>query len=456
MYIARIQVENVRGFYDRRAVDLDLTRPDGTYAGWTVIAGRNGSGKTSLLRALALTISGPFMRGLAPSLPSWISADRPAGSTTVAVAVDHDVDRARQELPFSFASFSVRWGTLRPNASASMSALSSLRAGAGFELQASVDNEVQGERLGPWDDRSGGWFCAAYGPFRRLTGGSGDVQGLMQAPGPISRMASLFHEDASLAEGVSWLIGWHLRSLEQRPGAAELKKAALAVLGDGLLPDGFAVRSLDSEGLWVENGGRLFPLREMSDGYRSVAALVVDLLKQLHETYGELEIDESAGFPRVMAPGVVIIDEVDAHLHVSWQKRIGTWLKQHFPRIQFIVTTHSPYVCQSADRGGLIRLPGPDENEPPTVVDEDLYERVVYGSGDDAVLSELFGLDTPYSDAAQHLRRELVELEHAVVVGTAAPEQRERYGYLSRLLTSSPATRVAEVAARLTDRSAEQ
>jgi hypothetical protein len=151
----------------------------------------------------------------------------------------------------------------------------------------------------------------------------------------------------------------------------------------------------------------LFPLREMSDGYRSVAALVVDLIKQFHDCYGDLHFELRHGIPTITFPGVVIIDEVDAHLHVSWQRRIGTWLKAHFPNIQFIVTTHSPYICQAADPGGLIRLPGPSEDEPPQVVDQDLYDRVVYGSGDDAVLSELFGLETPYSERAEELRRDL-------------------------------------------------
>jgi hypothetical protein len=50
------------------------------------------------------------------------------------------------------------------------------------------------------------------------------------------------------------------------------------------------------------------------------------------------------------------------------------------------------------DPGGLIRLPATSEDEPPQVVDQDFYDRVAYGSGDDAVLSELFGLETPYSD----------------------------------------------------------
>lgn len=117
--------------------------------------------------------------------------------------------------------------------------------------------------------------------------------------------------------------------------------------------------------------------------------------------------------------------------------------------MQFLVTTHSPYICQAADPAGLIRLPGPDVDEAPEVVGTDLYDRVVFGSGDDAVLSELFGLDTPYSQRADEARALLVALEMKIVAGEAGEEERERYRQLKRTLTSSPAARVDEVAARL-------
>ncbi|MFD0570463.1 AAA family ATPase [Kitasatospora gansuensis] len=56
MYISRLEVENLRGFRGVRNVDLDLTRPDGSHAGWTVLAGPNGAGKTTLLAALAAAL----------------------------------------------------------------------------------------------------------------------------------------------------------------------------------------------------------------------------------------------------------------------------------------------------------------------------------------------------------------------------------------------------------------
>lgn len=83
------------------------------------------------------------------------------------------------------------------------------------------------------------------------------------------------------------------------------------------------------------------------------------------------------------------------------------------------------------------------------MVDEDLYRRVVFGSADDAVLSELFGLDTPYSGRAEEHRRRLVELERKVYAATASEAEVAEYRELGRLLTSSVQSRVAEVAARL-------
>ncbi|MER5265501.1 AAA family ATPase [Actinosynnema sp. NPDC002837] len=439
MYISQVRLRNVKGFHGAREVDLKLTAP-----GWTVIAGRNGSGKTSLLRAIALAVSGPAVaRNLVPDFENWVTAGQREGVVQVQFTHDRRVERFGKGRPPE--------GRLWAGLGWTMPDEESRPTHRG--LQPSLKEKLEGSKTaalrGPWQDNPTGWFCAAYGPFRRLVGGAGEAQRLMLSHGPVSRLASLFHEDASLAEGVGWLIEQHLRSLERRPGAEELKTVALGVLSDGLLPDDYRIEGVDSDGLWVVSGGHRFPLREMSDGYRTVAALVVDLIKQIHESYGDLKTAPTAHGLALTAPGVVIIDEVDAHLHVSWQKRIGGWLKEHFPNIQFVVTTHSPYLCQAADPGGLIRLPGPDQQEPPRVVDQDLYERIVYGSGDDAVLSELFGLDTPYSERAQELRAELVELEVAVIGGTADADAVRRYEVLRGLLTSSPVARTREVSARL-------
>jgi hypothetical protein len=147
--------------------------------------------------------------------------------------------------------------------------------------------------------------------------------------------------------------------------------------------------------------------------------------------------------------GTVLIDEVEAHLHLTLQQRAGFALRDQFPGVQFLVTTHSPYVCQAADV--LVRL---DAERPAFVADDALFDRVVFGSGDDAALSELFGLASPYAPPAVALRQELVTLEMAVLDGTASPAQVERFQDVQALLTSSPSARTEEVKARLRRRAA--
>src|SRR3954467_8034589 len=128
----------------------------------------------------------------------------------------------------------------------------------------------------PWKQDPQGWFVVGYGPYRRLTGHASDAQRLMTGPERVARLVNLFREDASLIECVTWLREIYLRRLENRPGAAELEQTVLALLNDGLLPDGLTVQGVDSEGLWVLQHGIRLPLNELSDGYRTMAALVMD------------------------------------------------------------------------------------------------------------------------------------------------------------------------------------
>lgn len=429
MYVANLKISGVRGFSGPREVNLDFTRPDGSYAGWTVLAGRNGSGKSTLLQAVALTSAGPR---IGVDIDRWGGSPAEPATASVRCEFRYDLEFdhgdpftvTRPDTPIPAA---LRW---TPD---------------GLGLWRGDDPRIDGLWL---RKPRGGWFLSGYGPFRRLSvaemgrGGS-TLRSGHQATG------TLFDEDATLFESVSWLVERRLFQLEGRPGAKELLDSVLALLGDGLLPDGFKIMRVDSDGLWVHRDNVRRPLRDMSDGYRAVTALVLDIVRQMHVAYGTLTVETRGGRPTLAYPGVVLIDEVDAHLHVSWQQKIGEWLKTHFPMVQFIVTTHSPYICQSASPGGLIRLPGPDEHASPGVVDEELYRRIVYGSGDDAIVTELFGVDSPYSSRADELREDLGDLEVKVLDGTATPADVDDYRRLSEELVSSPSTRVREVSQSL-------
>lgn len=422
MHLKRVQLENIRGF---REVDLDLRRPDGSYAGWTVLAGRNGSGKSTFLRAVALAITGPQdARALQESFQHWLHQATTRGRATLFLKPPRHIEAT---IPSHVA---LHW-VLAPT----------------DPIEPFLEAEVP--HIGPWATSrisDPPWFLAGYGPFRRLTGHGKDAQRLMTGPDRLARLASLFREDASLIECVEWLQDIYLRRLEGRPGAGELEKTVLELLNDGLLPNGARVDHIDSDGLWVELKGHTLPLESLSDGYRTTAALVMDIVRHLHRAFDELEVDHPSDVAdtciRILHEGVVLIDEMEEHLHVTWQRKIGFWLKRHFPNIQFIVTTHSPFICQAADPGGLIRFPAPGEDRSVEHVSEDLYHTVVHGSLDDAVLTELFGLEHSYSDESEDLREQVSELEARLQEGQLDERGRRKLEELRKQLPTSPSTDV--------------
>ncbi|QMU67674.1 AAA family ATPase [Streptacidiphilus sp. P02-A3a] len=440
MYLSRVRIDGIKGFQGERAVDLTLTRPDGGHAGWTVLAGRNSSGKTSLLQAVAAALLTPVQAyGLVPDLSAWQSADPglieltltgsaadPAaapGNRVEGVARRADIEvSCTWQLPPGREHLrpQVVWRR-RPSGGADSA-----------EADALADSEWEFALLGS---------IAGYGPYRRMSRSA--------ARRDDRAFLSLFDEEAALNDCVAWLVDADHRRLEGRPGAAETVEAVLGLLGDGLLPDGLRVSGVSSEGLSVTDGSREFPLIEMSQGVRTAVALAVSLIWELAREDPAAHLRRRDGRFVVSRPGIVLIDEIDAHLHVTWQQRIGYWLKAHFPEIQFLVTTHSPYICQAADPNGLIRLGAPGDGTAPAVVDEELYRRVVYGSGDDAILSELFGLESPFSAEAEQLRRRAGDLEDAMLDGEATDNERREFDELSEKLSSSLSTRAAEVAARL-------
>lgn len=430
MYISRVMIENIRCFgAGEHAVDLDLRRPDGSYAGWTVIAGRNGAGKTTFLQAIALTAAGE--RNTA-ALQETLSELHRHGAEHGSVHLDlllhlGDVESTRQDPPQMSRiwawemSTDDRWQetpTKEPESTA-------------------AEERVDLDRL-LWGAQPVGRFIVGYGPFRRLTGATPDAQRLRKASSPISRLVSLFREDVALGDSVEWLKEVNHRKLDGDAKAAELEKRILALLDDKLLPDGTRVRDVNSRGLWLKQSGLDLTIHDLSDGYRTVIALILDIVRQMHDYYGKLPWVAGLDRLAVNLPGVVLIDEVDAHLHVSWQQRIGFWLKERFPRVQFLVTTHSPFVCQAADPRGLIRLPAPGEARAAEHVPDELYYRVVNGSADDAVLSDLFGLEHSRSPVAEAKLEEAAALEAKILVGTATAQDEQRHEELVRELPTGP------------------
>lgn len=97
--------------------------------------------------------------------------------------------------------------------------------------------------------------------------------------------------------------------------------------------------------------GKLLPFRNLSDGQRSMLAMVADIAYRMAQLNPHLLENVT-----LETPGVVLIDELDLHLHPKWQRTIVDNLRKTFPKVQFIATSHSPFIIQSLRSGELIDL----------------------------------------------------------------------------------------------------
>lgn len=87
--------------------------------------------------------------------------------------------------------------------------------------------------------------------------------------------------------------------------------------------------------------GKAYSIEMLSDGYKTTIAMVLDIAIRM------VEANPHAGLGALDAPGIVLIDEIELHLHPSWQQRIIRDLRNTFQNVQFICTTHSPQVLST-------------------------------------------------------------------------------------------------------------
>ncbi len=402
MYIDKIILKDVRGFSDLR---FDLRRPDGTHAGWTVFTGDNGSGKSTLLKAIAVALTGrETARALQPSFHRWIrdsSQEAAIELGVVPVAGDDSFSKPGRGSDKVFrARIALRNGQKEPTLEA-------------VDLESETNKKHPTPVRTIWAQDGRGWFCCGYGPFRRVFGASPEATRQMVAP-TTERFVTMFQEAASLAEVDQWLRTLSHRALEAKPEAEAQLDLILEMLRDQLLPNQISVDRIDSDGLWLKDrNGLKLSWHEMSDGYRAALALLTDILRHLINAYGVTDLTDRTPEGRlyVKRSGVVLIDEIDAHLHPEWQREIGFWLKRHFPNLQFLVTTHSPIICQAADPNGLFVLPEPGSDDEPRALDEEDYRKVIASRPDTILRSPAFGLQNTRSPQAVEARATYARLK---------------------------------------------
>ena len=415
MYVKRIVVENIRGF---RRLDFSLQRRDESYAGWTVFTGDNGSGKSALLKAIAIALTGlDAARALQASFAGWVRCGEGQGAVALELVPTDGDDSFKGGGKTTTEPFWAEFG------------ISNSSKAPALERSKKYTGKRKTAARGPWYHEPAGWFSCGYGPFRRTAGTSTDAQRLMVAPGPVARFVTLFREDASLAECENWLRELKFRTIEEREGDRPKLELVQKILNDDLLQNGLGVERIDSDGLWLrDRSGVILPMADMSDGYRAVLALMTDILRHLMDVYGlDGLTEERDGRTVVRRSGVVLIDEVDVHLHPEWQRQLGFWLKAHLPNIQFLVTSHSPLICQSADPNGIFHLSEPGSDAEPYPVSEEDYGKIVAAKPDTILLSPAFNLEHTRSPLAVRKRQRYADLAAKEAGSGLSPdEQREK------------------------------
>lgn len=391
-----------------------------------MILGANASGKTTALQAMAVCLLGPMAWIGMVSPSGWVrgGAEKKYGSLSAQLTKgEKDIADRYQKGPFHSLVYVTSDDMVTLDATEHDAAEFVLAAANKKQLSKSV-----------YAAKKSGWFACGYGPFRRLSGGNAEVLNALRHPRQ-PRFASLFHESVALTQCEPWLRDLHHQMSDRdnpdRDAASTTLEIVKSII-NFLLPGAVKLQQITSAGVrftTTGSGDGVVLLSDLSDGYRSFLALAIDILRHITEVFGEriAEITETVGEGaerRVLAEGVVLIDEIDAHLHPSWQRRIGPMLQRVFPNIQFIVSTHSPFIAQAASEGGLFVVrptPGGDAVRVVQPIPS------VRGWRTDAILtSELFDMRDTIDPETEEMLREYHSLSTKRSFGRLSEEEQGR------------------------------
>jgi hypothetical protein len=307
-----------------------------------------------------------------------------------------------------------------------------------------------GAQTGPWQLATAGWLGIGYGPFRRLYGSSPTAASLESDPLK-ARFATLFLEDATLIAAEKWLqdldyMGARGSTADQQANARKQLDVIKRILSADFLRNGMSFDQIDAGGVWLNDAeGRRLRLSEMSEGYRAALAMLIDIVRHTFLCYDDAldrVVETEDGSIAVHAPAVILIDEIDAHLHPAWQREIGPWLTSHFPLAQFIVTTHSPLVCQAATGGRIYVLPAPGTEETPRRVSAKEYEQLLSSDTDTVLASAAFQVHQPRPPRVVRAMQKHARLQQIALfeMPELDPESRERLSQLELFFDSGNAT----------------
>ncbi len=354
MKINNIYIDNFRGF---------TKFSQKFHPNFNVIIGENGSGKTALLEALCVS-AGSFLLGIDPAEAKGISTDdihhkllhnQLEPQTPVIIDTQGEVYGKPMNWKRERLNTSRRGWTTRKEAT-EITALAKTKQKEfqiGIPVILPVLAYYSTERL--WKDRDRN----RQNTLRERTKPEKRIDGYYNA---LDRSSNNLYFNR-------WFKSKEAAALTKENGGTGLQNVKSALIKciehcDRVVYDfdleQIIVRLKNDDGMFSS-----FLYSDLSDGYRNLLTLVADIAFRctiLNPHLGNEALLETNG--------IVLIDELDLHLHPKWQKSIVGNLKKIFPKIQFITTTHSPFIIQSLEKNELINLDH-------TIVTSDYYQQSI-------------------------------------------------------------------------------
>lgn len=343
MKVKKISIKNFKGIADK-SFSLDER--------FTVFIGNNASGKTTVLDAMAVALGCFFLGVGAPA--------RPINWDEVRVI---DIDgQDKPQLPVEiWAEGSVAGVTLQPWGRKIQTSNTTTKEASPIR---NVSRKLLELSRTPRQERAAGMeavfpIIAYHGTGRLWAQHEAPKKHQKQIEGVGRAYVNALSAKSSSKDFLAWVRTQddNVRKFDRPLERAHLKaflQAIESIMLDQRWHDVKFDHAKDTlSGVFVDNAGRRMELayEQLSDGFKNVAGIIADIAFrciQLNPHLGESAVVET--------PGVVLIDELDLHLHPNWQKRVVLDLKNAFPNIQFIATTHSPFIVQSLEAHELVIL----------------------------------------------------------------------------------------------------